>query len=99
MALLAGFYETSMEEENPGEQEFRRIQEAKLREENRHDKEAQAKKADEKRAKKRKESDLPGMIMQINRLNDPEMTRKRTKLSLPAPQVTAWRSACHLLSS
>jgi pre-mRNA-splicing factor CDC5/CEF1 len=27
-------------------------------------------------------------VLQINRLNDPEMTRKRTKLSLPAPQVT-----------
>ena len=29
-----------------------------------------------------------GCCGQINKLNDPEMTRKRTKLSLPAPQVT-----------
>eukprot|EP00823_Brevimastigomonas_motovehiculus_P004307 TRINITY_DN2815_c0_g1_i1.p1 TRINITY_DN2815_c0_g1~~TRINITY_DN2815_c0_g1_i1.p1 ORF type:complete len:839 (+),score=313.35 TRINITY_DN2815_c0_g1_i1:77-2593(+) len=43
---------------------------------------------DEKRLKLQKEINLPLVIQHASKMSDPEQFRKRTKLNLPAPQIT-----------
>lgn len=58
--------------------------EGKRRSEN----EQNAQRMDAKKQKVKEMKDLPAAIMQINKLNDPEQVRKRSKLMLPEPQIT-----------
>ncbi|KAH9319779.1 hypothetical protein KI387_021548, partial [Taxus chinensis] len=50
--------------------------------------EAQLRKQDVARNKIVQRHDTPSAVMQVNKLNDPEVVRKRSKLMLPAPQIS-----------
>ncbi|KAL5537949.1 hypothetical protein UlMin_043005 [Ulmus minor] len=52
------------------------------------DMEAQLRKQDVAKNKIAQRQDAPSAILQPNRLNDPETVRKRSKLMLPAPQIS-----------
>ncbi|KAJ8760573.1 hypothetical protein K2173_015240 [Erythroxylum novogranatense] len=52
------------------------------------DVEAQLRKQDIARNKIAQRQDAPSAILQANKLNDPETVRKRSKLMLPAPQIS-----------
>ncbi|KAF3790048.1 Cell division cycle 5-like protein [Nymphaea thermarum] len=52
------------------------------------DVEAQLRKQDIAKNKILQRQDAPAAIMQANKLNDPEAVRKRSKLMLPAPQIS-----------
>lgn len=53
----------------------------------RSEKEERERKKDKQKMKKKKESDLPSAILQTSGVS--EFTKKRSKLVLPAPQVTS----------
>jgi len=50
--------------------------------------EAQLRKQDVARNKIAERRDAPAAVMQVNKLNDPEAVRKRSKLMLPEPQIS-----------
>ncbi|XP_043691928.1 cell division cycle 5-like protein [Telopea speciosissima] len=52
------------------------------------DVEAQLRKQDTAKNKIAERQDGPSAILQVNKLNDPETVRKRSKLMLPAPQIS-----------
>lgn len=52
------------------------------------DVEAQLRKQDTAKNKIAQRQDAPSAILQANKLNDPETVRKRSKLMLPAPQIS-----------
>ncbi|KAF8038282.1 hypothetical protein BT93_B0973 [Corymbia citriodora subsp. variegata] len=52
------------------------------------DVEAQLRKQDMAKNKIAQRQDAPSAILQANRLNDPETVRKRSRLMLPAPQIS-----------
>lgn len=52
------------------------------------DVEAQLRKQDVAKNKIAQRQDAPSAILQANKLNDPETVRKRSKLMLPAPQIS-----------
>eukprot|EP00741_Cyanophora_paradoxa_P003917 tig00000737_g3811.t1 len=54
----------------------------------RADQEARLRRQDARKARMKKEMDLPAALAQINKMNDPEGLRKRAKLSLPEPQIS-----------
>ena len=88
----AGFYDVGTERED-GKKQF--IDPVKhglelSRMEGRHQKEEEEieKKKDKKRLKKLFEANAPQAIMNISNSNDPTSLRRRTELSLPAPQVS-----------
>mmetsp|Transcript_162 Transcript_162/g.340 ORF Transcript_162/g.340 Transcript_162/m.340 type:complete len:813 (-) Transcript_162:251-2689(-) len=54
----------------------------------RDEEEERERKKDAKRLALHRKSDLPASVMQINKLNDAEMIRRRIALSMPAPQVS-----------
>lgn len=54
----------------------------------RDEEEARERKKDAKRKALHQKSDLPSTIMQVNKLNDAEMIRRRIALSMPEPQVS-----------
>merc|ERR1711871_1693051 len=88
-AVPAGFYETPASEDAIEKNfDFKTLTKEQMEGKRRADVEAEARARDAKRQKLRKEVDAPGMIAQINKLNDPDQLRKRSKLSLPAPQVS-----------
>ena len=55
---------------------------------NERDEEKREEKKDKKRLKKLFKANAPAAVAAINALNDPVALRKRTSLSLPAPQVS-----------
>lgn len=88
----AGFYDTSADDATLEQQQrgpgflgknlqqmegMRRVEEEK-----------RARQRDKKRVKKLQQHNLPEAIMKQNALNDPGNFRKRSRLSMPAPQVT-----------
>ncbi|EFJ17861.1 hypothetical protein SELMODRAFT_233652 [Selaginella moellendorffii] len=82
-----GFYDVSNEERSVAQPRFpTNIEELEGR--RRSDIEAQLRKQDAARNKIAQRQDAPSAIMQISKLNDPEAVRKRTKLMLPALQIS-----------
>uniref|UniRef100_A0A8C1HGI0 Cell division cycle 5-like protein n=1 Tax=Cyprinus carpio carpio TaxID=630221 RepID=A0A8C1HGI0_CYPCA len=81
-----GFYDTSMELYNPLEPDFKRLRQQHLDGELRNEKEDRDRKKDRQKIKKKKESDLPSAILQTSGVS--EFTKKRSKLVLPAPQIS-----------
>lgn len=81
-----GFYDTSMEQYNPLEPDFKRLRQQHLDGELRNEKEDHDRKKDRQKIKKKKESDLPSAILQTSGVS--EFTKKRSKLVLPAPQIS-----------
>ncbi|XP_051501826.1 cell division cycle 5-like protein [Myxocyprinus asiaticus] len=81
-----GFYDTSMEQYDPLEPDFKRLRQQHLDGELRNEKEDHERKKDRQKIKKKKESDLPSAILQTSGVS--EFTKKRSKLVLPAPQIS-----------
>lgn len=81
-----GFYDTSMELYDPLEPDFKRLRQQHLEGELRNEKEDRDRKKDRQKIKKKKESDLPSAILQTSGVS--EFTKKRSKLVLPAPQIS-----------
>ncbi|XP_041044483.1 cell division cycle 5-like protein [Carcharodon carcharias] len=82
----AGFYDTAEENHQALEPDFKRLRQQHLDGELRSEKEESEQKKDKQRLKKKKESDLPSAILQISGVS--EFTKKRSKLVLPAPQIS-----------
>lgn len=83
-----GFYDTAEEELPDYQPDFKKLRQDHLDGKMRDDVEQQERKKDRERMKKRKETDLPGAVMQINKLHDPDSVKKRSKLVLPKPQIS-----------
>ncbi|CAM4649862.1 hypothetical protein PO909_011325 [Leuciscus waleckii] len=81
-----GFYDTSMELYDPLEPDFKRLRQQHLDKDLRSEKEDRDRKKDRQKIKKKKESDLPSAILQTSGVS--EFTKKRSKLVLPAPQIS-----------
>ncbi|CAL9687724.1 unnamed protein product [Knipowitschia caucasica] len=82
----SGFYDTSMENFEAMEPDFKRLRQQHLDGELRNDREERDRKKDKQKIKKKKESDLPSAILQTSGVA--EFTKKRSKLVLPAPQIS-----------
>ncbi|XP_076014876.1 cell division cycle 5-like protein [Genypterus blacodes] len=81
-----GFYDTSMEQYNALEPNFKRLRQQHLDGELRNEREERDRKKDKQKIKKKKESDLPSAILQTSGVA--EFTKKRSKLVLPSPQIS-----------
>ncbi|XP_038160530.1 cell division cycle 5-like protein [Cyprinodon tularosa] len=82
----AGFYDISMEQYDALEPNFKRLRQQHLDGELRSEREEKERKKDKQKIKKKKESDLPSAILQTSGVA--EFTKKRSKLVLPAPQIS-----------
>ncbi|MCO5612031.1 hypothetical protein L7F22_066293 [Adiantum nelumboides] len=82
-----GFFDISQEEMVVEQPRFPTTIE-ELEGKRRVDIESQLRKQDVARNKIAERKDAPASVMQINRLNDPEAARKRSKLMLPPPQIS-----------
>ena len=81
-----GFYDTSEENYQALDADFRKLRQQDLDGELRSEKEGRDRKKDKQRLKRKKESDLPSAILQTSGVS--ELTKKRSKLVLPAPQIS-----------
>ncbi|OMO96153.1 hypothetical protein COLO4_15470 [Corchorus olitorius] len=82
-----GFYDIA-DEDRPVEQPMFPTTIEELEGKRRVDVEAQLRKQDIAKNKIAQRQDAPSAILQANKLNDPETVRKRSKLMLPAPQIS-----------
>lgn len=82
-----GFYDVS-DEDRPVEQAQFPTTIEELEGKRRMDVETQLRKQDIAKNKIAQRQDAPSAILQANKLNDPETVRKRSKLMLPAPQIS-----------
>jgi len=81
-----GFWEVTAKGDNAFN-EFRAVSLGQLEGRLRNDEEAEQRKMDQRKLKRAREENLPSVIMQINKLNDPSQIRKRSRLALPEPQI------------
>ncbi|PON54533.1 MYB transcription factor [Trema orientale] len=82
-----GFYDVADEDRAVDQPKFPTTIE-ELEGKRRIDVEAQLRKQDIAKNKIAQRQDAPSAILQANKLNDPETVRKRSKLMLPAPQIS-----------
>ncbi|XP_053565570.1 cell division cycle 5-like protein [Bombina bombina] len=82
-----GFYDTSEENYDGLNADFRKLRQQDLDGELRSEKEAKERKKDKQNIKRKKESDLPSAIIQTTG-GVSEHTKKRSKLVLPSPQIS-----------
>ncbi|PRP85857.1 hypothetical protein PROFUN_06131 [Planoprotostelium fungivorum] len=86
-----GFYEVNLEEDPDKEKPFQKagmsIDEIDTGVKRKRDEE-QDKKDNAKKSKQREKKNLPAHIDAISKVNDPEVISQRTRLSLPAAQLT-----------
>ncbi|KAG7023892.1 Cell division cycle 5-like protein [Cucurbita argyrosperma subsp. argyrosperma] len=82
-----GFFDVSGEDRPVEQPKFPATIE-ELEGKRRIDVEAQLRKQDIAKNKIAQRQDAPSAVLQANKLNDPEMVRKRSKLMLPAPQIS-----------
>lgn len=82
-----GFFDVT-DEERPVEQPKFPTTIEELEGKRRVDIEAQLRKQDIAKNKIAQRQDAPSAILQANKMNDPETVRKRSKLMLPAPQIS-----------
>lgn len=83
----AGFYDTSEENYDALNADFRKLRQQDLDGELRSEKEAKERKKDKQNIKRKKDSDLPAAILQTTG-GVSELTKKRSKLVLPSPQIS-----------
>ncbi|ESQ39619.1 hypothetical protein EUTSA_v10001097mg [Eutrema salsugineum] len=83
-----GFYDTADEDHRPADQVKFPTTIEQLEGKRRADVEAQLRKQDVARNKIAQRQDASAAILQANKLNDPEVVRKRSKLMLPPPQIS-----------
>ncbi|XP_074093173.1 cell division cycle 5-like protein isoform X2 [Macrotis lagotis] len=81
-----GFYDTSEENYQALDADFKKLRQQDLDGELRSEKESRDRKKDKQHLKRKKESDLPSAILQTSGVS--EFTKKRSKLVLPAPQIS-----------
>ncbi|XP_030054620.1 cell division cycle 5-like protein [Microcaecilia unicolor] len=81
-----GFYDTSEENHQALNADFKRLRQQDLDGELRSEKESKERKKDKQNIKRKKESDLPSAILQTTGIS--EFTKKRSKLVLPSPQIS-----------
>uniref|UniRef100_A0A8C3BGH7 Cell division cycle 5-like protein n=1 Tax=Cairina moschata TaxID=8855 RepID=A0A8C3BGH7_CAIMO len=81
-----GFYDTSEENYQILDADFRKLRQQDLDGELRSEREGRERKKDKQHMKRKKESDLPSAILQTSGVS--EFTKKRSKLVLPAPQIS-----------
>ena len=87
----AGFFDVSAENaaaKEAGEQPFKPLTMAELEGPRRRDIEENLMRQDVKRQKIHERHDTPAAVVQVNKLNDVDGTRRRSKLMLPAPQMS-----------
>ncbi|XP_063771276.1 cell division cycle 5-like protein [Pseudophryne corroboree] len=82
-----GFYDTSEENHDALNADFRKLRQQDLEGELRSEKEAKERKKDKQNIKRKKDSDLPSAILQTTG-GVSELTKKRSKLVLPSPQIS-----------
>ncbi|KAJ7978178.1 Cell division cycle 5-like protein [Quillaja saponaria] len=82
-----GFFDVT-DEDRPVEQHKFPTTIEELEGKRRADTEAQLRKQDIGKNKIAQRQDAPSAILQANKMNDPETVRKRSKLMLPAPQIS-----------
>ncbi|KAM4772239.1 cell division cycle 5-like protein [Rhinophrynus dorsalis] len=82
-----GFYDTSEENYDALNADFRKLRQQDLDGELRSEKEAKERKKDKQNIKRKKESDLPSAILQTTG-GVSDFTKKRSKLVLPSPQIS-----------
>ena len=78
-----GFYDTASEKPDFSATDFKRLRMDQVDEKRRDEAENSERKKDKKVLKQRKENDIPEELM-----NNEEPARKRSKLVLPAPQIS-----------
>lgn len=83
-----GFYDTSEEKHKQKEPVFRSTTLGRLEGKKKGDQEAEAKRKDIRKHRIQAEKDLPAMLNQINKMNEAESSRKRSRLALPEPQLS-----------
>ena len=83
-----GFFDPSADDKYKADPKFVKRSLQQMEGERRIDKEMEERKKDAKRQKKQKAENLPGALSNIDKLNDPESIHRRSKLSLPSPQIT-----------
>lgn len=84
----AGFFSAEKEgDEEDSSKGFKKISLEGLEGKRRDKQEDEDRKRDKKRQKTKQEKNMPAAVMEINKLNDAEQVRKRSKLVLGAPQV------------
>ncbi len=86
----AGFFDPTQDEDAAKQGEFRPVSRTEADGKEAFDtKEQRARRDDKKKMEERMKKDLPGAIMQMNKMSDLFPSRKRSKLVLPEPQVRA----------
>ncbi|XP_070568591.1 cell division cycle 5-like protein [Ptychodera flava] len=81
-----GFYDVSQEVVPDLDPNFKRLRQQDMDGMRRDEIEERERKKDRQRLKKKKENDLPSAIAQTNKFQEP--VKKRSKLVLPAPQIS-----------
>eukprot|EP00736_Rhodelphis_marinus_P007759 Rmarinus@m.16593 len=82
-----GFYDTVGEEKTASQPNFIGRSREALDNRNRGFEEEEQRRLDTKRQKVSRDENLPTVISQINKMNDPGSVHTRSKLALPSPQV------------
>lgn len=83
-----GFYDTAEDDPDMAPPDFKRLRRADVDGLTRKEKEREEQWKDKEKQKKRKEGDLSTTVMQMNNVNHPDSAKKRSKLVLPAPQIS-----------
>jgi len=83
-----GFYEVDGEHSIVPKQNLTNVSLKDLEGARRTEVEEEKQQEDSEKQKKRRKKDLPGAIVQVNKINDPQRVTKRARLILPAPVVS-----------
>lgn len=82
-----GFYDTSAEQIDVTNPDYKKLRLNQLDEKRRDEEEEKLRHKDKDKLGKRQEGDAPGAVKQLNKTNNINPTRKRSKLVLPSPQI------------
>ena len=92
LASRIGFFDTSQDRQLTNslrkDAAFNNVNISELDGQKKSEMEEKQRKKDAQRQKLHKKTNLPEVLMQINKMNDPMAVQRRTKLILPAPQVS-----------
>ena len=83
-----GFYDTSHEQIDVSDPNYKKLRLHELDEKRRDEEEQRNRHKDKDKIAKRQEGDAPGAVRQLNQMNMINPAKKRSKLVLPAPQIT-----------
>ena len=82
-----GFYDASSESFDVTDTNYKKLRLHELDEKRRDEEEQRERHKDKAKISKRQDGDAPGAVKQLNQMNMINVTRKRSKLVLPAPQI------------